>query len=164
MKHSHELRRCLVDCDAEGIMKLWKHVAPHLPQPETAYEANAAIHMARTQSERMPVKLRLYSHAWLRDEGLPSQLPDHLKSRADRLYPVGTRAVGIATHTRTPRANGIRGVMEYAVNETYADGHSDEPQVVKARMMEKRADFIRKADGIAARHIFELDTTRRARR
>src|SRR5262245_55445079 len=156
MRHSHELRRCLVNCDADGIMKLWRHVAPHLPQPETAYEANAAIHMARTQSENVPVKLRLYSHAWLRDEGLPSQLPDHLKARAERLYPVGTKAVGIAVRHRLPRSLGIRGVMENAVHETYADGHSNEPQVVEARMLEKREDFIRQADGIVAANMRKM--------
>lgn len=149
MKHSHELRRCLVDCDTAGIIKLWRHIAPHLPQPETAYEANAAIHMARTQMESLPEKLRVYSHSWLRDEGLPSQLPDHLKAKADRMYPVGFKAVGLATHSRTPRAIAIRDVMEEAVHETYADGHRDQPQIVKARILEMRQWFIRKMDGIA---------------
>ena len=145
--HSSEMFRCLRDCDVEGIKKLWSHVAPNMPQPENGYQAAAQIHIARTGMEKMPVKLRLYSHCWLRDEGLikASKLPDHLRPRAEREYPVGVRAVGIAVKPLsgafTPYHLGIRSEMEYAVHETYADGHADQPQVVKARMLERRALF-----------------------
>src|SRR5262245_63403080 len=105
MQHSAELRRCLLDVDVAGIRKLWRHVAPHLPQPETDYEACAAIHMARTQATFLTVDARCYSHAWLRDENLPSQLPDWLKPKAERMYPVGFSAVGISVSTANGREN-----------------------------------------------------------
>jgi hypothetical protein len=31
------------------------------------------------------------------------------------------------------------------VLETYADGHGDQPEIVKARIMEKRAEFKKRA-------------------
>ena len=145
MKYSDEMRRIIMDCDAEAAVKLHEHLFPHLPKPESVREARATIHLARTAMSSVPSKLRCYSHAWLRDEGLPSALPDHLKKKADRLYPVGARAVGIAVKYSSPRSLAIRSVMETAVLETYADGHSDEPQIVKARMLEKRAEFIRRS-------------------
>lgn len=144
MQHTAELRRCLLEVDVDGIVKLWRHVAPHLPQPTNSFEATAAIHMARVQMESMPLKSRYYSHCWLRDAALPSQLPDALKPSAERMFPVGARAVAIAVKNVTPLALGVRGVMEDAVRETYADGHERQPLIVKARMLEMRGRFLRR--------------------
>src|SRR5262249_47481856 len=75
-KHAAEFRRCLEQLDVAGIRKLWRHVSPNMPQPKNDAEALISLHSARTQSEAMPIKLRAWSHRWLLDNGLPSQLPD----------------------------------------------------------------------------------------
>lgn len=130
-------------------MKLWKHISPHMPQPDNEHQARIMIHYARTQMRKMPNKYRFYSHCWLRDEGLPSALPDIMKPKAERLYPLGVRSVGTSSQKvggeKTVFNYAVQKVMSDAVLETYADGHQDQPQIVKARILEKRAEFKRKA-------------------
>jgi hypothetical protein len=131
MQHSAELLRCLRECDVEGMRALWQHVSPHLPQPESDEEALISIHMARTQTDPLPLKLRAYSHAWLTERGLPSQLPDHLKPKAQRIYPVIVTAVGTAvsgarfgtpvTGAHADLNEELRAVMRNTVLECYAD-------------------------------------------
>ncbi len=146
-EHAAEMTRIIREVDAEAAMRLHSHLWPQFPPPANVHEARATIHFARTGMKGMETKLRCYSHAWLRDEGLPSNLPDYLKKKADRLYPVGARGVGIAVRNRDERALGIRSAMELAVHETYADGHENEPQIVRARMLEMRRRFIKHAGG-----------------
>lgn len=132
-----EYRRCLIDLDIEGIVRVWK--ATNMPMPEDRGDVLACLHMARTASRSVPLTMRSYSHRWLLDHGLPSQLPDHLKSRAERLYPQTTHAVGISVNSKYPVVQkAISGVMREAVLEAYADGHQDEPEKVKQRMQEAR--------------------------
>ena len=45
--------RCLEQCDVEGVRRLWHHVSPNMPQPQTDKDALVTIHMARTQMEAM---------------------------------------------------------------------------------------------------------------
>lgn len=145
MRHSAEMRRCLLDCDVVQLRKLWMHVAPDMPQPENDHAALISIHLARTMARFIPFRARAYSHRWLTDQGLPSKLPDQLKPRAERIYPRVVNAVGISSMAgpgkQTPFNRAIQNVMSDAVLETYADGHSHQPDIVHARMMEKRADF-----------------------
>lgn len=147
--HSEEMFRCLRDCDVGAVMKLWKHISPDMPQPDNEHQARVMIHYARTRMQKMPNRYRFYSHCWLRDEGLPSALPDNMRPRAERLYPVGVRAVGVSSGKaggeKTEFNYAVQKAMSDAVLETYADGHQDQPQIVKARIMEKRAEFKRKA-------------------
>jgi hypothetical protein len=86
VEHSAELLRCLRDGDVTAIRRLYREIAPHLPQPSSDVEAWASLHHARTQVEALPLKLRAYSHRWLLDQGLPSGLPDALKPLAERMY------------------------------------------------------------------------------
>jgi hypothetical protein len=147
--HSAAMYCCIRDIDAETAVRLWKQERPHAPQPENTYQAVMMLHYARTKLASMPQRLRFYSHCWLRDEGLPSALPDHLKPKAERMYPVGVRAVGIASGSAPGRKGpfnyAIEKVMSDAVKETYADGHENQPEIVRARMLEKRAEFKRRA-------------------
>lgn len=144
MSHADAFRRCLIDCDVQGIRRLWAHIAGHLPQPSTDREALTAIHHARTIAESMTLKLRAYSHRWLLDNGFPSGLPDRLKPSAERLYPRVVSAVGIAVMATSPRrkaeAKAIERAMSDAVLEAYADGKTD-PAFVGQRMSEARARF-----------------------
>lgn len=72
-KHGGEFRRCLIECDVNGIIRLWKHVAPHLPI-RSRKEALYTLHLARTEAESVPLRLRQYSDRWLRERGFGSCL------------------------------------------------------------------------------------------
>jgi hypothetical protein len=141
--------RCLRDCDVPAAMALWQHARPDMPQPENTHQALIMIHYARTKMRKLPSKLRFYSHCWLIGEGLPSGLPDNMRSRAERMYPVVANAVGVSSGSgpgsKGPLNFAIEKVMAEAVLEAYADGHSHEPDIVKARILEKRAEFKRRA-------------------
>ena len=90
----------------------------------------------------MQFRKRAYSHSWLRERFLPSQLPDELKPRAERMYPVVFGAVGISTKTRSPLALAVRGAMEDVVLEAYADKRT-QPAFLRGRMREARAKVLR---------------------
>ena len=122
--------------------RLWAYLFPGMPGPKNDFDALAQIHLTRTMAEWCGMRQRAYSHRWLLDHELPSQLPDHLKPRAERLYPPVVDAVGIATRTRSDLALAIRGAMEDAVAEAYADRRT-EPDFVRARMLEARAKVLR---------------------
>lgn len=125
---------------------LWAKVMPHLPQPADDLETLATIHHARTQAKSLPLRLRAYSHRWLCERLLPSGLPDWLRPKAERMYPRLVEAVGIAVKPITGETPPIvaafslhvRGAMEYAVEDAFANGDKD-PTIVKGRMMEARA-------------------------
>jgi hypothetical protein len=136
--HAAEYRRCLVDLDVAVVRRLSAHTDPHLPQP-TDSEALACLHMARTASQTIVPRLRYYSHRWLLDRGLPSQLPDRLKRSADRMYPRKVTAVGIAVGSPLPQVSrSISGAMEYAVADCFANGDGDDHLTVRTRMIEAR--------------------------
>jgi hypothetical protein len=148
--HAGEFRRCLEQLDVAAIRKLWRHVSPHLAQPKDDAEALISLHHARTQTESIPLKLRAWSHRWLLDHGMPSGLPDHLKARAERLYPHVVEGVGISVNFRSPIlqpiTSHVRGAMEDAVSEAYADKRT-EPAFLKARMQEAKQTTIHKLVG-----------------
>ena len=151
MKHSAEMHRCLRDCDVTAIRKLWRHIAPDMPQPRDDKEALGEIHYARTMVDSMPFKLRAYSHAWLVNNGWPTGLPDHLKPKAQRIYPTIKPAVGIAIGSVSslvaPAIPIIRGCMENAVMECYADGKIEDALLVRNKMDEAKTSAMRKLFG-----------------
>lgn len=139
MLASDEIRRCLIDLDIDGIARVWGRVWPGLPVPATRGEVLVALHIARTSAISVPLRLRAYSHRWLTDNGYPSQLPDRLKPRAEKLYPRTESAVGVAVTSKYPVVkHAIQDAMVNAVLEAYADGHANEPEKVRARMLEAR--------------------------
>lgn len=143
MAISDAVRRCLIDVDVVGIRSLWKTLLPHAPQPQNNKEALIALHIARTASVSVPVSLRLYSHKWLSERGLPSRLPDHMKPMADRLYPVAVTAVGVSANSKHLAVKeGVQVAMENAVLECFGDGVED-ADVVKQRMLTARAIELR---------------------
>lgn len=136
---SAEIRRCLIELDIDGIVNIWQRIQPGIPVPPTRSEVLVTLHLGRTASNTMSLKLRAYSHRWLLDHGYPSQLPDKLKPRAERLYPRVEGAVGISVNSKYPAVKfAIQNAMENAVLEAYADGHSDDPEKVRQRMLEAR--------------------------
>lgn len=143
--YADDFRRCLIECDVAGIRKLWAHVAPHLDQPSDG-DALVSIHHARTGARSVPFSLRAYSHRWLVERGYPSGLPDELKPRAQRIYPVVQECVGIGALNKGPITHLTQRAMQDAVLEAYADRRT-EPAFVKARMQEARARTIKQLIG-----------------
>jgi hypothetical protein len=145
------MRRCLEEIDVEGIRELWREVAPEMPQPSSDHEALAAIHLTRTQAEWLRLTQRFYSHRWLLDHNLISGLPDHLRPSAERIYPKTVSAVGLSINSRSewlkPALPLIRGAMEAAIHEAYADGRQDDIAYIKARMAKAKAMMMRKLLG-----------------
>src|SRR4029077_10199725 len=133
MQHSAEMRRCLLDCDVAQMRRLDQHLMPHLKELSDG-EVLITIHLARTLSSLIPFRLRAWSHRWLLDHGYPSRLPDHLRPRAERIYPKIIDAVGIAVKAGNdlfkPVAGMVRDAMSDAVLECYADNRK-EPEFVK---------------------------------
>ena len=78
-RHAGTLRRALEDGDALLMWRIWAHVFPHLPAPQTHAQAEIVLHRARSETASIAFKARAYSHAWLLDHGLESGLPDHLR-------------------------------------------------------------------------------------
>jgi hypothetical protein len=146
VEHSAELLRCLRDGDVTAIRRLYREIAPHLPQPSSDVEAWASLHHARTQVEALPLKLRAYSHRWLLDQGLPSGLPDALKPLAERMYPRIVTGVGISVNSTSAVGRLavpiIQRAMQDAVLEAYAEGKTT-PRFVRARMNEARQKALR---------------------
>ena len=144
-------RRCLEECDVDGMLRLHAHVNPHLPPPSSREQALASIHYARTQMASLPTRLRYYSHRWLIDQGHPSALPDPLKPLAERMYPRTVAAVGISLAARSelfrPIMGEVRAAMEYAVLEADGDRKLEDTPHVRARMAEAKAKTIRKLVG-----------------
>lgn len=145
------LRRCLEEMDVEGARSLWRLIAPDMPQPATAFEAMVTLHMARTQIQALTPRQRYYSHRWLLDHNQISQLPDAEKPAAERMYPQVVSSVGIAVTVKAdwlqPAVPVIRGAMENAVLEAYADGRRDDVPFIKRRMKEAHNYVTRKLLG-----------------
>lgn len=138
MEGSAEWRQLLEDGDYEGLRKAWKIASPHLKQPDRR-EAEITMHMARTAAELVSMKARFYSHQWLTERLLPSHLPADLLAEYER--PRIAEGVGISVNFHSalmkPAAIEVRGAMETAVNECYADGRTQVP-FVRERMHEAR--------------------------
>lgn len=108
-------REALERLDVPLLRKMWAHAKPNMPQAANDDEALIVAHMTRTQMGAIRFRHRAYSHAWLVERGLPSQLPDHLRPRAERICPVIVPAVGIATRNSHAVALLIRRAMVEAV-------------------------------------------------
>lgn len=139
-------RQLLEDGDVDGLMRAWRRVASHLPQPKNRDQAEIMMHMARTSADTITPRARFYSHRWLTDRMMPSNLPDELKPSAERAFPVIADAVGISVNFSSawlkPAALEVRGAMEYAVLDRYGMGDKDSG-VVQAAMQEARERTMR---------------------
>lgn len=130
----------LEDGDVDGLWRTWGSVAPHLPQPTSRDQAEIAMHIARTAAESVTLPKRHYSHRWLSERLLPSSLPSELEP------PKIVDAVGISVNFRSswmqPAATEVRGSMENAVNDCYANGDTD-VLTVRAQMSEAKERTLR---------------------
>lgn len=139
----NEFARCLIDLDVAAARRLWP-VVNFAVQCGPDHEVLATLHLARTESEIIPTKLRQFSHAWLIEHGYPSKLPDIMKPKSEQIGPSRiVSAVGIAVHSELPGVgDAVRTAMERAVADAYAEGRED-PKFVKARMEEAKAKELR---------------------
>jgi hypothetical protein len=108
----------------------------------------AAIHLARTKSEVVRFPYRAYSHQWLIERGYPSMLPDHLKPRAQRIFPITKSTVGISVNSKYPEVKeAVTSAMRNAVLEAEAMGRLSDDPFVRARMAEARQYVLKKLFG-----------------
>lgn len=151
MKHRQaDFYSALEAGDVRLVRRMSSSFMPHLPQPKSAADAEIAMHMARTVCEFISPKARLYSHSWLKERNLPSQLPDRMKPSAERVFPIVVEAVGISVNCKNPILRPamieVRRAMEEVVAEHYADGNTD-PAIVQPRMMAARDKTMRSLFG-----------------
>jgi hypothetical protein len=152
-----DIKRALEEGDFRLLRRLHAAALSHLPGPNSDAEAEMTLHVARTASAWLELKKRAYSHRWLVERGLPSQLPDELKPKAERIYPKVVSAVGISVNSNSelmqPIIPIIRGAMERAVLEADADGKLLDSVHVSARMKEARETAFREIFGATAEKL-----------
>jgi len=138
MKHNAEFRRCLLEMDVQGIMRLWAHIAPDLPQPTSA-EALIQLHIARCEAQRLPIKAKDYSKAWLAEQGW-QKIDGQWVSGLPKPKAVA-EAVGISSRTASglvlPLNKKIMRYMEDALLNQMAKGVT-EPIPQKEAMLKAR--------------------------
>ncbi len=134
----NDFRRILEELDISGFALISRALGMKFKDDASA---EVTMHHARTQVEAISFDMRAYSHAWLTERGFPSGLPDELRPRAQRLYPVVAEAVGVSVrglgNVVTPLSDVVERAMSDAVAECYADGER-RSDIVKARMAEAR--------------------------
>ena len=144
MDHAAEYRRCLMTADVAGIMRLWAHTDPHLPQPSPA-EAIIVLHMARHDRKYMPRHLKEYSREFLAERGYRKIDGQWVAGVPKEIEVVGS--AGIASKSRDPRlSKKIVTAMSDAYMHARAGGVS-EPEIQRERMLKARQK-IRDKEGL----------------
>ena len=126
-RHAAEFRRCLAELDVQTARRLWQHVHPGWPQPESDYEMLVTLHAARLQSINVSTRAKNYSRRWLQE----------------REVGITQKGVGVAIKAprhRARRALAIREAMEDAVYRSIKAGIDidDEAIEVRRRIIEAR--------------------------
>lgn len=135
--HNAEMRRCLVQLDLPGAMRLWAHVAPHLCGLD-ASESLIALHMARVEAKRIPLTLKLYSRDWLAERGY-TKIKGNWTYGQPKIETGIVEAVGIAVKSNDPNVKKrITTVMQDAVLNCFAKGVT-EPEMQREAMLKARA-------------------------
>jgi hypothetical protein len=154
MSAQSEFHAALESGDIKLLRKASALLFPHLPQATSDAEAEIQLHMARTQMGSIDFRKRAYSHAWLIERGLPSQLPDDLKPKAERLYPRVVEAVFVSANSNSaiikPAVKLVQKAMSDAVEDAYAEGRT-EPAFVRERIQDARKSEIKKLFGMGVK-------------
>jgi hypothetical protein len=136
VRHAQEFRRCLIQMDVAGMMRLWAYVAPHLAR-QSPKHALISMHMARCEMKHIATRLKVYSQEWLIERGyqkvdgrwVSGVLPDEVISSA----------VGIAVRSSDPRVRKrIHRAMSDALENERARGATD-PERQREAMLRARA-------------------------
>ncbi len=148
MSISAAFRAALYDADVRRTRHLWAQVSPDMPQPESDGEAEVIMHQARTAADSVPIQKRIYSHAFLAERGLPSQLPEGMKPPRERngppvIFPAALIGVGTLSSNcdRREEAKAMERAMADAVGDMITSGIIDRERIAK-RMWEARDAFI----------------------
>lgn len=144
-------RRAIAELDVATTRRHWDSMFPGQPLVDDG-KILAMLHLARTMTPGIPERLRFYSHRWLLDHDLPSFLPDHLRAKAERVYPKVELGVGFAWNTQSSILKPLRPTVEAAVAgavlEAQADGKLDNPEHVRRRMIEAKERTLKKLVGL----------------
>ena len=135
MDPSSEYRRCLLEMDVVGIMRLWSVTNPNHPQPSPD-EALIQLHIARVEAKSMPRKAKLYSLDLLFERGFRL-----IKGKWVYGEPVPEDtgiSVGIATNSRIPQVRDrlLKAMKDAYLNEV-AKGITD-PDIQRTKMLAAR--------------------------
>lgn len=133
-------RRALAEGDVAMLWRLWGKLNPGAYQPANWQEAEIQLHLARAAADSVAIRLRCYSHHWLKERGLASPLPEALKPDAERFQPKVASAVGFAWTSTSEYLRAARPAVMAAVGqrieEMAADGMLEtQPDKVRAEMM-----------------------------
>lgn len=141
----HIFRECLAKLDVETARAVWTAQFPHYPPLGSDDDVLMVLHYARTQAASSQLRDRAYSHRWLTERAYPSGLPDHLRSSAERMYPVVVKAVGVAYKDGSPLDLAVCGAMNRVIEEFHADGGDLESPVLRERMLQARSRVLEDA-------------------
>lgn len=135
-KHGPEFRRCLIQMDVDGLVKLWRHVAPHLAD-QPARDILISMHIARCEMRSLAPSLKDYSEAWLLERGYRKIEGRWINGPEPQEAIAG--AVGIAVKSSDPLvAKRIHRAMDDALQNALARGIIEAP-IQKERMLQARA-------------------------
>lgn len=134
--HGAEIRRCLVNLDLPGMMRLWAHVAPHLAG-QAPKDALISMHIARCEMRTLPRKLKDYSREWLAERGYRNIDGKWVEGLPPPT--VVADAVGIAVKSSHPEiGKRIHAAMSDALENSLAKGVT-EPEMQREAMLKARA-------------------------
>lgn len=144
-------RRAIADLDVDTARRHWSSMFPGQPIVDDA-RILAMLHLSRTMTPGIADRLRFYSHRWLIDRNLPTFLPDRLRAKAEREYPVVKTGVGVAVRFQSPLLKPIgaqvEAAMADAVLEAEADGKMNDVDHVRRRMAQAKAETMSKLIGV----------------
>jgi len=135
-----EFRRCLIDADVAGMMRVWKETAPHLAQLNET-DSLLALHMARVEAKTIPSKLKRYSIRLLEEQGI--ELHKGRWSKGIPKKTVVAESVGIASMSLGPRTqwnDSIVSVMTDGLHSAMDKGII-EPIEQRSIMLDARHKF-----------------------
>jgi hypothetical protein len=131
--HDAMFRQCLIDIDVKTMRRLWVHVAPGMPQPQSDDECLETIHRARVQMATLREEQRAYSEAWLKE-----------RAASRDAFGVGISVMSASSSDPYKRRRGVyvQQEMAYSVEQSVARGIGlEDPKdaaEVKRRMMDAR--------------------------
>ena len=142
MIFSSALLSSLSDDDVKSFRQAWNLTAPGNPI-KTDVEAELVFHVSRTKISKVRLKQRAYSHRWLTERGYPSDLPDELREKAERMYPTKVECVAICVAASSPfgveMAKIIEKAMTDAVADVYASNKHPDDELVRERILHAKA-------------------------
>jgi len=134
MVNDRDIWRCLLSLDVNGFRNATRAPAPHLPQPESDWQALYVMHLSRVRMLHISPQQKRYSEHWLREIAPKTRI---------------AAAVGIAVKARNAesaeRASDVQAAMSEAVIAAVKEGIDIEIEVpeVHRRMKLARAKIVR---------------------